>query len=271
MPIKVLSNLQTAITPSADNDITRKGYVDTGLSGKSATSHTHSSLKNTNTASIESLSAATYLMTQNRILAEFSTTKQYNPDDYVTYQGKVYKCITNHAAGSWNATHFILTTLAEYIQKHLHSVAYLDGIETSMDESTAEDYPDHLPTVGAVYDFVMSGVNAFLGMGVFTKIKNCLTNTIVLEDDTAIYKYSISGATTISFDFSNLSSMTGKAVTFELNLTMPSTAYAVTFPNNVSWLNNEVPSMSTPGKTYMFIFRTLDGGTTILASKEGAY
>lgn len=270
MAIPVYTKLQTVINPTVNDDLTRKEYVDTGLAGKSATSHTHSSLKNSKTASIEAPSANTYLMLQERILPQFSTSTAYQPNDYVTYQGKVYKCITNHSAGSWNATHFILTTLADYIQHHMHSVNYLDGVETSLDEDIADDYPNNIPTCGAVYDFVMSGVNAFLGMGVFTKIKDCPTNTITLEDDTAIYRHTISGLTTIYFDTTELSSMVGKAVTFELYLTMPSTAYTVSF-QGVSWLNNEVPSMSTPSKTYMFVFRSLDGGNTWLGSKEGAY
>ena len=270
MAIPVLSKLQSAITPTEDNDLTRKKYVDDGLAGKSSTSHTHTSLKNSKTASIESLSANTYLMTQGRILPEFSTSTIYHPDNYVTYQGKVYKCITNHPAGDWNATHFILTTLSDYIEHHLHSVSYLEGVQTGLDWTVAEDYPDDLPTCGAVYDFVMENVNTFLGMGIFTKVKNCPTNTIGLEDDTAIYKRTVSASETIYFDTSELSSSSGMAITFELYITMGATAYAVSF-SGVTWLNNETPSISTPNKTYMFVFRTLDGGTTWLGSKEGAY
>ena len=270
MAIPVLSKLQSAITPTEDNDLTRKKYVDDGLAGKSSTSHTHTSLKNSKTASIESLSADTYLMTQGRILPEFSTSTQYALGEYVTYQGKVYMCITLHPAGAWNATHFVQKTLKDYIVEHLHPVSRLDGIQSSLDWTIADDYPDDLPTCGAVYDFVMSNVNAILGMGVFTKVKNCSTNTIVLEDDTALYKRSISAAETIYFDTSELSSTSGMAITFELYLTMGSTAYAVSF-SGVTWLNNETPSISTPNKTYMFVFRTLDGGTTWLGSKEGAY
>lgn len=232
--------------------------------------HTHTALTNGETASIEELSSPTYLMTQERILPAFSENSSYVIGDYVSYLGKIYKCIINHS-GAWNSSDFALTTLAEYILHHMHPVSYLDGVQTVLDDTIAEDYPGDLPTCGAVFDFVTSGVNAFLGMGVFTKVKDCATPAIKLIGDTALYKYTISGDVTLSFDFSDLGNISGKAVTFELYLTMPATAYTVTFPNSIVWLNNEIPSMSTPGKTYMFVFRTIDGGQSILASKEGAF
>ena len=50
--------------------------------------------------------------------AEFSTSVAYKVKDYCTYQGKLYRCITAHAAGAWNAAHFTATDIdAEFDRK----------------------------------------------------------------------------------------------------------------------------------------------------------
>lgn len=40
---------------------------------------------------------------------EFNTSTAYKVRDYCTYQGKLYRCIVAHAAGAWNASHFVET------------------------------------------------------------------------------------------------------------------------------------------------------------------
>ena len=50
--------------------------------------------------------------------AEFSTSVAYKVKDYCTYQGKLYRCTTAHAAGAWNAAHFTVTDVdAEFDRK----------------------------------------------------------------------------------------------------------------------------------------------------------
>lgn len=50
--------------------------------------------------------------------AEFSTSVAYQVKDYCTYQGKLYRCTTAHAAGAWNAAHFTATDVdAEFDRK----------------------------------------------------------------------------------------------------------------------------------------------------------
>lgn len=46
------------------------------------------------------------------IAPEFSTSTAYAIDDYVTYEGKLYRCTTAHAAGAWNASDFTETNVA---------------------------------------------------------------------------------------------------------------------------------------------------------------
>ena len=42
---------------------------------------------------------------------EFSPYTNYNVRDYCTYQGKLYRCITEHSATAWNASHFEETNI----------------------------------------------------------------------------------------------------------------------------------------------------------------
>jgi hypothetical protein len=50
--------------------------------------------------------------------AEFSASVAYKVKDYCTYQGKLYRCTTAHAAGAWNAAHFTATDVdAEFDRK----------------------------------------------------------------------------------------------------------------------------------------------------------
>ncbi len=99
---------------------------------------------------------------------------------------------------------------------------------------------------------------------------NLESSTVALQDNVTIYKYTVGANTAFTFSTSSLVRTDG-VLTFELYIVMPSTVYTISFPGTVSWLNNEAPSMSTPSKTYMCVFRSLDGGSTWLGSKEGAY
>lgn len=42
---------------------------------------------------------------------EFSPYTNYSVRDYCTYQGKLYRCITEHSAAAWNASHFTETNI----------------------------------------------------------------------------------------------------------------------------------------------------------------
>lgn len=50
---------------------------------------------------------------------EFSIYTDYIINDYCTYQGKLYRCITNHTAGAWNADHFTETTVGNELNNRL--------------------------------------------------------------------------------------------------------------------------------------------------------
>lgn len=52
------------------------------------------------------------------IAPAFSDTTAYAVGDFVTHEGKFYKCTTAHSAGAWNSSHFTETTVdASYMAK----------------------------------------------------------------------------------------------------------------------------------------------------------
>ena len=62
------------------------------------------------------------------IAANFSDSTAYSVGDYVAYNGALYKCTTDHAAGSWDANDFTAVTVgADKQNKDLNTAIYIDG------------------------------------------------------------------------------------------------------------------------------------------------
>ena len=244
--------------------------------------HTHSSLKNGSyTVSAPTVSSASYVVAQESIVPLYSNTTSYSTGNICSYNGKIYRykySTSSSAKLPTNTTYWEETTVKAYVDTGLSGKANSSHSHTASDLPTATTSAKGLVQVGSglsvsngVVSVSPSAVSGIMGMGVYTKLANLSTPTVALADDTALYKYTLAGNTTLVFDASNLTMTTGTAITFELYLVMPSTVYTITFTNSVSWLNNEIPSMSTASKTYMLTFRSIDGGTTWLGSKEGCY
>lgn len=100
-------------------------------------------------------------------------------------------------------------------------------------------------------------------------IETLSNGTINLASDKAIYKLTPSAATTLTFNTASLSLTSAVAYTFELCVNM-STAYALTFPASVTWLDGTAPDMSNTG-VYFLVFRTIDGGTTWYGNSQGMW
>lgn len=91
--------------------------------------------------------------------------------------------------------------------------------------------------------------------------------SVVLDNSIVLYNSVPSGATTFTFDASNVD--TANVITFELSVDL-STSYSLTFPNNVVWQNGEAPDLSVIG-IYYFVFRTVNGGATWLGNLQGRF
>lgn len=95
------------------------------------------------------------------------------------------------------------------------------------------------------------------------------TATISLEDYVTLYTFEPAANSTLVFDTTGLTLGTGVVPTFELEVTFASTAYTLTFPSDVVWLNDEAPDMSDSGKVYLLAFRKR--GTYWVANLQGSW
>lgn len=96
-----------------------------------------------------------------------------------------------------------------------------------------------------------------------------LTGTSVdLQDEAVIYSKTISSATILTFNTSNLTK-TDQVITFELFITL-SSVVTITFPTSVTWLNDETPDLSSANK-YLFAFRSFDNGSTWIGNLQGSF
>ena len=69
------------------------------------------------------------------IAPSFSTSTSYAVNNFVFYNGNLYKCTTAHSAGAWNANHFTQTTIGAEFQRVNYS-AEEHEIGTWIDGST---------------------------------------------------------------------------------------------------------------------------------------
>ena len=82
-----------------------------------------------------------------------------------------------------------------------------------------------------------------------------------------VFTHTLSGNTT--YTISN--AVNGQAHSFTLIVNMGSTVRTLTFPSSVKWQGGEIPDMTTPNKTYILTFMTVDGGTTWLGMFGGEF
>lgn len=95
--------------------------------------------------------------------------------------------------------------------------------------------------------------------------------TVSLSHNYSLYKSTPTAAVTYSFSTTNITQATSSvAYTFELCIDFSSNAYTVTWPNNLTWQDGEIPDISATG-IYFFAFRTIDGGSTWLGNLQGKW
>lgn len=93
---------------------------------------------------------------------------------------------------------------------------------------------------------------------------------ITLEPNKQQYQKAITGNTTIGFDATEIDGE-GKTITFELLLTVGTTAYNVLFGSNITWLNGDEPYFNTPNTSYLCAFRSYDGGENWVGAYQGQF
>ena len=143
---------------------------------------------------------------------------------------------------------------------------YLDGI-TSADVTTALGYTPYNSTnpAGYITGISSSDVTTVLGYtpanSVDIHTKQYITaipssGDIVFNGNSSIYFMAPSAAITLTFPTVALNYT---SYTFEIAIDMTGGVYAITWPNNLSWQNGEVPDLSEPG-IYFLAFRSIYTG-----------
>lgn len=149
------------------------------------------------------------------------------------------------ALGSYVTQNALNNTLANYATTNSVTIAIASALS---DYATAA----HQHTVTPVYSVPVSGL-------------------ITLERDKASYVKTITGNTVVGFDATGLNLGANDSATFELLLKMETYVYPVLFGNSIAWLNGEEPYFNEPNKSYLFAFRTYDGGQNWVGAYQGAF
>jgi subtilisin len=71
--------------------------------------------------------------------------------------------------------------------------------------------------------------------------------------------------------YSITNAVNGQAHSFTLIINMGSTVRTLIFPSSVKWQGGEIPDLTTPNKTYVLTFMTVDGGTNWLGMFGGEF
>ena len=94
---------------------------------------------------------------RSSIAHTFNEADSYSANDYVYYENQLYKCVTAHT-GSWNAEHFIETTVGDELNSKLTGLTIL-----SYGYSTWDDFMAVYTTNRVVYCRASSNSNPASG------------------------------------------------------------------------------------------------------------
>lgn len=129
---------------------------------------------------------------------------------------------------------------------------------------------NNLDSVGeARFTNLQNSINETSQLQTTQNIETLSSGTIALAANKSIYKITPNAAITFTFSTAGLSLTSAISYTFELCINM-TTAYALTFPNSVTWQDGTTPDLSATG-LYFLVFRTIDGGTTWYGNLQGAW
>ena len=276
------NNINLQATPTSADHVVTKGYVDSSISsaisqwGKYYTTITGdgSTTTFTVTHNLNSLVILTEIFDEdgNTVLPNIQRTSA-NAVQIQFGQAPANNYVYNVAITSLTGTTSDVDTVATGFSAHVGSLTAHGATSTPTANKIAMygsggNLISGTPTTAT--EVANKGYVDSFPLSIHAGMVELESSTVTLQDNVTIYKYTVGANTTFSFSTASLVRATG-VLTFELYIVMPSTVYTISFPGTVSWLNNEAPSMSTPSKTYMCVFRSLDGGSTWLGSKEGAF
>lgn len=109
-----------------------------------------------------------------------------------------------------------------------------------------------------------------IGSQTIQDIQTLTSGTITLDKTKSIYIYTPSANTTFTFNLASGTVTSTQTFTFELYVNMSSSVYSLTFPTSLTWQGGNAPDTTSTGK-YLFVFRTLDAGTTWIGNLQGTW
>lgn len=172
--------------------------------------------------------------------------------DYVTASGledTLADYVTIDALTTALSSYVTTTALTATLASYATSASVTSEITSALEYYSLEN---HQHTVTPVYSVPDSGI-------------------IALERDKTQYTKTIEGNTVIGFDATGLGLSAGDSATFELLLKMGTYVYPVLFGSNISWLNGEEPYFTEANKSYLFAFRTYNGGESWVGAYQGQF
>lgn len=227
-------------------------------------------------------------------IPEWLNTETYYTDDFCRVGHIIYYSLSDNNVGNnpsttsgfWQeiANYTTATSIVSGLTKlYASSGSNTDGTITQagITELLPSDATSTDAGVVKLYSETGSNTDGTITQAVITSLLNNIRpdatlsqkqtsitgGNVVLDNSIVLYNSVPSGATTYTFDLSNVN--TSNVITFELSVDL-TTSYSLTFPSNVMWQNSEAPDLSETG-IYYFVFRTVNGGATWLGNLQGRF
>ena len=243
------SNITLYAAPTADRHVITVGYASDNLAAK-----VHAHAISDVTGLTDALSARVTSEALSTILADYVTDTDLTTTlaDYAT-TASVTSTLENYVTGT-----ALSTTLASY--------ATTASVTTALGDlagSVAATYATQASLAGysvTSHQHTVEPVEAVPASGIIT-----------LARDKTQYVKTITGNTVIGFNASALNLGASDAATFELLIKMGAQVRQVLFGGSVTWLNGEEPYFNAANRSYLFAFRTYDGGNSWVGAYQGSF
>ncbi|OZV10805.1 hypothetical protein CIW83_18480 [Tissierella sp. P1] len=284
------------------NEITRQSNEDVRISNEDIRNNNEISRVENEGVREENELSRQETISEFRVWEDYNNSKTYKPLNKVFFQGSSYICILESAGNApTNETYWLMIAKkgqdGSGIGDMLKSVydtndnGIVDNAEKVNGFTVESNVPSDAKFTDTIIDVANNLEETEIGKALdasqgkalndnklnksgdtLENYREKLTTLTGLTPDvdlsqSNVFKLTLEGATTLSISNPSID----VSHSFTLYLIQGATAYAMTFPANVKWMNGEIPDLSTPNKTYRLLFDTIDGGVTWHASFGGAF
>ena len=243
------SNITLYAAPTADRHVITVGYASDNLAAKV---HVHAISDVTGLT--DALSARVTQTALSQTLTDYvtdtdlaNTLTAYATTDSVT--AALVNFVTQTALGETLLAYATISSVNSTLDSLTEAIAATYATQASL---AGYSVTSHQHTVEPVEAVPASGI-------------------ITLARDKTQYVKTITGHTVIGFNASALNLGASDAATFELLIKMGAQIRQVLFGGNVTWLNGEEPYFNAANRSYLFAFRTYDGGNSWVGAYQGSF